>query len=82
MATPTQLTTLAKLSVEKVKASNIGLKEVDLIEFAAILTHAKHLDGNTEDQAKVSTKRWSEVSPAWKSRYRNLVRQFLKTIEK
>lgn len=82
MANRLQLAMLAKLSAEEVKASNLRLREVDLIEVAAILTHAKHLDGNTEDQAEVSMERWSEVSLAWKSRYRNLVRQFLKTIEK
>ncbi|TSC80758.1 MAG: hypothetical protein G01um101429_67 [Parcubacteria group bacterium Gr01-1014_29] len=76
MASLIQLTMLAELTVKEVKASKLPLEEVDLVEVAAILIHAKHLDGNTEGQAEVSTEGWPDVSLAWKSRYRNLARQF------
>ncbi|TSC72356.1 MAG: hypothetical protein G01um101470_350 [Parcubacteria group bacterium Gr01-1014_70] len=77
MATPYQLATLAKLAVDEVMASNLRLKKADFVEVAAILVHAKHLEGNTEDQAKVNTEEWENVSLTWKARYRNLVREFL-----
>ncbi len=77
MATPKQLATLAALSVSDVKASGLRLKRVDLVEIGAIILHTKHLEGNTEGLAEVNTDEWDKVSPAWKSRYRNLVRTAL-----
>lgn len=74
MANRKTLQSLGGIALKKVRNSGLQLQDVDLVEFAAILTWRLHVDGNTEGQANVRSTSWSKVSASWQGKYRKCVK--------